>query len=91
MKCFSTSSAGVETWYIDANTFLMLRQDMVVEGPQGKIPLQSYIEEYRVYSGIKVPVVMRTVFPSYALVVRLSDVKTNVAIDDAKFAKPKAQ
>jgi outer membrane lipoprotein-sorting protein len=84
----ATSAAGTETWYFDAKTFLLLRQDTLAEGPQGKIPLQTYIEEYRVYSGIKVPVVTRTAFPSYALVVRISDVKTNVAIDDAKFKKP---
>lgn len=84
----TSSDAGVETWYFDGETFLLIRQDVVAEGPQGKLPLQNYFEDFRVVSGVKMPFVTRITNPSYNATIRLTEIKTNVAIDDAKFAKP---
>lgn len=86
----TSSTNRDETWYFDAETFLMVKQDMVVESPQGKFPLETFFEDYRVVSGAKMPFTIRSVTSAQTIVVHLSEVKPNVAIEDAKFAKPKA-
>lgn len=87
----ATSSTGAaETWYFDAESFLLVKQDMVAESPQGKFPVETFLEDYRAVGGAKMPFTLRSVTSAQTIVVRLSEVKTNVAIDDAKFSKPKA-
>jgi hypothetical protein len=86
----TSTDAGEETWYFDATTFLMIRQDAVADSPQGKIPIQSYFEDFRPVGGVMVPFLTRATNPSYTAVIKLTEIKTNVAIDDAKFKKPTA-
>ncbi|MEO6391874.1 MAG: hypothetical protein ABIP75_08490 [Pyrinomonadaceae bacterium] len=81
--------AGEETWYFDVETFHLIRQDSVAESAQGKIPVQSYFEDFRAVNGVLIPFVSRLVSASGNVEVRLTEVKTNVMIDDAKFSKPK--
>jgi hypothetical protein len=47
-------SAHIITKYYDAATFLLLRADTVVEGPQGKFPIETHYTDYRDIGGIKV-------------------------------------
>ncbi len=78
------------TQYYDAETFLLLRQDSVYEGPQGTIPGQEYFSDYREVSGVKVP--FRVVQKSSLgeAVMSLTSINPNVKIDDARFTKPTA-
>ena len=85
----TSPASGVETWYIDAHTFLLVRQDLVADSSQGKIPMQTYFEDYRVVGGVKRAFVTRAVSSAVSVIIRLTELKMNVAIDDAKFAKPK--
>jgi len=85
----ATPNGGpTETWYFDAQSGLLLRQDAEREGPQGKQVVQVFFEDYRVADGIKVAYVLKQVTPAFTLNIKLDEVKHNVPIDDAKFKKP---
>jgi zinc protease len=78
-------------YYFDEATWLIVRTDSVQEGPQGKMPSENYSEDYRVVDGVKVPHRVRIVNPAVAITISLSEIKANVAVDDAKFNKPTGQ
>jgi outer membrane lipoprotein-sorting protein len=83
--------SSVETWYFDTQSGLMLRQDAEREGPQGKQPVQTFLDNYKVVDGVKLPFTIRQVTPAFTIDIKIEDVKHNVPIDDAKFNKPVAQ
>lgn len=83
--------SSVETWYFDTQTGYMLRQDAERESPQGKQPIQVYLDNYKDVDGIKLPFKIHQVTPAFTIDIKIDEVKHNVAIDDAKFAKPAAQ
>ena len=76
------------TMYFDAQSGLVLRDDAERESPEGKVPIQTYYEDYREVDGIKMPFKMRQVSPMFELVIALDEVKHNGPVDDAKFKKP---
>jgi outer membrane lipoprotein-sorting protein len=78
-----------ETFYFDKVSGLLLRTDSTVIAPEGTAAVKTFYEDYRTVDGIKVAFKMRSVLPQYELITTISDVKHNVTIDDAKFAKPK--
>jgi outer membrane lipoprotein-sorting protein len=78
----------VETWYFDAASGLLVRQDAERESPQGKMPVQVFFDEYKEFDGVKVPVAIRQITPAFALNIKIEEVKNNVPVDDAKFVKP---
>jgi zinc protease len=82
---------SAEKWYFDAESGLLVRSDVEREGPQGKLPFEIYLEDYREVDGVKMPFTSRMVNPSVSITIRLEEVKHNVAVDEAKFAKPRAQ
>ena len=85
------AESAVETWYFDTQTGLMLRQDSEREGPMGKQPVQIFFDNYKDVDGIKLAFTLRQVTPQFSVDIKIDDVKHNVPIDDAKFAKPAAQ
>jgi hypothetical protein len=76
-------SGNSEKLYFDAETGLLSRRDVVY----GRTPVQHYYEDYRVVDGIKLPFVLRSEGP-VRLITRLTEIKHNVAIEDAKFKSP---
>ncbi len=76
--------------YYDAETFLLLRSDMTVNGPQGEFTLKTTVTDYREVDGIKVPFQITQGLPMGTMGMRVSEIKSNVPIDDAIFAKPAA-
>lgn len=84
-----TSKGGAaETRYYDAQTFLLLRTRAVYEGPQGKIPIETSFTDYRDAGGVKIAFEWRQKTPAGELVVTVAEVKNNIEIDEARFAKP---
>jgi outer membrane lipoprotein-sorting protein len=83
--------SAVETWYFDTQSGLMLRQDAVREGPQGRQEIQTYLDDYKEVDGVKLPFSIRQVTPAFTINITIKEVKHNVPVDDAKFAKPAAQ
>lgn len=85
------ADGGPEKLYFDTQTGLMVRKDAEVDTPQGKIPTETYLEDYREVDGIKIPFSIKQSNPNVTFMIKITDVKHNVAIDDAKFNKPAAK
>jgi hypothetical protein len=75
--------------YYDKKTGLMVRMDIVAEGPQGTIPTETLISDYREVDGVKTPFRAVTKLGS-AIEMELvtTEVKNNVPVEDSIFAKP---
>jgi hypothetical protein len=80
-----------EKWYFDAQTGLLIRRDLERESPQGKMLIEAYLENYKEVDGIKTPFTVRQVTPAMTFMVKIDEVKHNVPVEDAKFAKPSGQ
>jgi hypothetical protein len=77
------------TAYFDAETFLMIKTSGVRMTEQGEAEIESEFSDFReAPGGIKVPHLVKQKLPVGEVILRINDVKTNVDIDDAKFAKP---
>lgn len=79
-----------ETFYFDAQSGLLVRQDATLITPEGKTPTKSFFEDVREVDGVKIPFRVRTMLPQFEVVVTTTEVKHNVAVEDAMFDKPKA-
>ena len=77
-----------ETFYFDTTTGLLVRKDIVAISLMGETPTQTFFEDYREVGGVRIPFTVRQVTPALTCVTTLRDIKVNVAIDDARFAKP---
>jgi len=77
-----------EQWYFEAASGLLVRRDAEVDSPQGKMSIQVYFDAYKEFDGVKIAAAIRQVRTDFTLNIKLDEVKHNVAIDDAKFAKP---
>jgi len=87
-----TSSEGVHsTRYYDAGTFLLTKVVQTAETPQGDAEIQVVLSDYKdIGNGTKMPFKTVLNVPQVGeLVITTKDIKYNVPIDDAKFAKPK--
>jgi outer membrane lipoprotein-sorting protein len=76
-------SGNSEKLYFDAQTGLLSRRDMVY----GKTPVQHYYEDYRAVDGIKLPFLLRSE-GLVRVITRLTEIKHNVPIEDARFKSP---
>jgi zinc protease len=74
--------------YFDVSSGLLVRRDEESDTPDGRSSTQSYLEDYRDVDGVKQPFTFRQVIGINTLIVRLTDIKMDQPIDDAKFAKP---
>lgn len=87
----ATAEGTAATFYFDSKTGLMLRRDQIEETPEGKIPVQLYFEDFRDVDGVKLPFTTKQISGQGNAILRVTEVKHNVEIDDAKFVKPKTQ
>ena len=77
--------------YFDAESGLLVRTQGQSETPSGTVTVDTTFEDYREVDGIKLPFVTRVSRPEFGFVIRLTEVKHNVPIDDAKFDMPGAK
>jgi hypothetical protein len=82
------AEGSLEKFYFDANTNLLVRHDSEVESPQGKLLMEAYPENYKAVDGVQIPHTIKQVNPAMTIVIKFTEVKNNVEIDDAKFNKP---
>jgi hypothetical protein len=80
-----------ERLYFDIQTGLLMRQDSERETPQGKLLMETYLEDYREVEGVKEPFLIRVNSPAFSFTIRLQEVKHNVEIEDSRFSKPQGQ
>ena len=84
-----------EKLYFDTQTGLLLRKSTYIDAMSGRSPYQVDFDDYRnTDSGVKIPFVVRMLPAgprmelSSRATFRITSVKDNVPIDDAKFTKP---
>ena len=84
-----TGSRGLMvTLYFDRQTGLLLRELRYGNSPIGRVPTQIDFADYRDVNGIKLPFRITYAWLDGRDSIVLSEIKTNVAIDEAKFGRP---
>ena len=76
------------TLYFDKQSGLLVRVIRYSTSPIGRVPTQSDYADYRDVGGIKFPFQYAFLWLDGKDSYQLSDVKTNVPIDEAKFGRP---
>jgi photosynthetic reaction center cytochrome c subunit len=75
-------------FFFEANTGLLLRMVRYTENPMGRMPVQIDYSDYRDVDGVKTPFRWTLSRPNGRFTIQLGEVKANVPVEDAKFAKP---
>ncbi len=77
------------TQYCDAETFLIVAQSGTVDTQQGPVDMRTEMSDYRdIGNGVKAPFQLRQMMPVGEVRTTMTEMKNNVEIDDALFAKP---
>jgi zinc protease len=88
------SASSKEKMLFSSKTGLLIRQESDFEGPQGAVSLVMLPQEYKTLNGLKYPSQIKmkvsTGGQTFEFMMKIVDVKHNVTIEDAKFAKPSA-
>jgi photosynthetic reaction center cytochrome c subunit len=74
----------------DTQSGLLVRLVRYGETPLGRMPTQIDYADYREAGGVKIPFRWTLARPSGRFTIQVTEVKENVSVDDAKFAKPAA-
>jgi len=82
------SGGALVTLYFDAETGLLLRQVRSVPSPVGRLPTQIDYADYRDVAGVKLPFRSTVTWLDGKDTIELKDVRPNVTIDAARFARP---
>lgn len=78
-----------EKLFFSVNDGLLLRWDMVRKTPKrGNVFVKVHLEDYREVDGVKIPFKVRFAFESADIMLRIDEIKHNVAIADGLFKKP---
>ena len=88
----STLANGLRVWTAEhavvPMTGLLLLMIRYAKSPIGRIPTQVDYSDYRDVNGIKMPFHLTFAWLDGRDAIQLSEVKTNVPVDAAKFGKP---
>src|SRR6185295_16930364 len=79
------------TLYFDPDTGLLRRMVRYGPSPVGRVPTQIDYSDYRDVGGIKFPFEYQFSWLDGRYTAKLKDIKTNVAIDAARFGRPPAR
>ncbi len=85
----SNEGLPTEKLYFDAKTGYLLRSDSTIISPEGNQSAIIHYDDLREIDGVKLPFKIRTKLPQFEVVIITTEVKHNVKIDDATFARPK--
>ena len=75
-------------YYVDEDSFLILREENVYDGVQGKFTITSDVDEYVEVDGIKVPKRLTIGMSQMKIKVSFDKIKVNEPLPDALFANP---
>jgi photosynthetic reaction center cytochrome c subunit len=76
------------TLYFDKQTGLLLRELRYSNSPIGRVPTQIDFADYRDVNGIKLPFRITYAWLDGRDSIVLSEIRTNVPVDEAKFGRP---
>ena len=74
--------------YFDQSSGLLLRQVRYTDTPIGRNPTQIDYADYREVDGVKIPFRWTLARVNGRFTIQIQEARQNVAIDDARFAKP---
>ena len=78
-----------ETLYFDTKTGLLARRDLEQINMTAVQPVaQTYYDDYKEVDGIKLPFTLRHISSGNELIVKITEVRHNVPIEEAKFKSP---
>jgi photosynthetic reaction center cytochrome c subunit len=80
--------AVIDRINFDAQTGLLVRSYDTMQSVLGGFPEDTYYEDYREVSGVKVPFTMRVVSAEGNRTYKWSSVDANAPVEDAKFTRP---
>lgn len=75
--------------YFDVENGLLLRRTTLRRTSLGPLPSTSDLSDYREVNGVKMPFKITTSTPDVVQNIQVTEMKTNVPVDDARFAMPK--
>jgi photosynthetic reaction center cytochrome c subunit len=78
-------------FYFDQKTGLLDRMVRYSDTPMGRMPTQIDYADYREVDGVKTPWRWTLARANGRFTIQLKEVKNNVPLDDAKFAKPEGE
>ena len=87
----TTREGMTEKLFFDAQTGLLVRKYREIKLALGAFPTQTDYEDYREVDGVKVPFLLRWSIPGRAWGRKITEVRTNVPIEDATFSPPAAR
>jgi photosynthetic reaction center cytochrome c subunit len=76
--------------YFDEQSGLLVRLVRFGETPLGRLPTQIDYADYREANGVKIPFRWTLARPGGRFTIQVREVKDNVPVEDAKFARPPA-
>jgi serine/threonine protein kinase len=77
--------------YFDKGSGLLVRDEIMREGLEGLSSTETTYEDYTKIDGIYIPLTLRQKNSLLNFVVKIKEVKHNVAIDDSKFNMPRSR
>ena len=77
--------------YFDRDSGLLVRMVRYANTPIGRMPTQIDYSDYRNADGVKIPFRWTLARPNGRFTIQLSEVQSNVPIEDGKFAKPSGE
>lgn len=88
LEAMPPAGPKARAWF-DADTYMVLKTSVTVDVPGiGALEQVTEFADYRTVDGIKVPFSIKSLNPVQTVTAVVTDVKHNVAIDDASFMKP---
>lgn len=84
-----SKEGDLDTYYIDAESYLLIRAKITAAGPAGPMTLTMHMSDYREVDGIKIPFSLKATEPAaaaYSMVIK--EVKHGIEVDDTLFKKP---
>lgn len=79
-----------ERLYFEVSSGLLLRRMLMTRTALGLFPEQVEYDDYREVDGVKLPFTVRRMEINTRWTQKYTEIKHNVAVDDARFAKPEA-
>ena len=77
-----------ERFYFDTVTGLLVKRDYKLDTPDGVVSFETFYDDYRDVDGVKLPFALRRVGPDNVLILKFTEIKQNVELDETRFAKP---
>lgn len=74
--------------FFDAETFLLLKQTGVQQGPMGEMPFEAFFTDYKEFKGLKIPMKQIVKVGPIEFQIVIKDIQSGIPVDDKLFVMP---